>query len=131
MTREEFQGHVAVVFSSAMNWRGENHLSWDYGTEDHYEVTWVSGGMCGGNCWGDSADSEVSAEAEPELTKLDELLENVAPRMTIKQYKQLLSEVVQRDDRSDYEYYGNYTTYGVKRVQFDQLYQVLQEMKVF
>jgi hypothetical protein len=129
--REEFQGHVALVFSSAAEWRGEDHLYWGYGTEDHYEVSWVSGGMCGGNCWGDNADSEVSAEAEPELTKLDELLELVAPRMTIKQYKKLLADVVQRDDRSDYEYYGNYTTYGVKRVQFDTLYQALQDMKVF
>lgn len=131
MTREEFQGHVAVVFSSAMTWRGENEIYWSYGSPDQYEVSWVSGGMCGGNCWGDHADSEVSAEAEPDLTKLDELLEQVAPHMTVRQYKQLLAQVVQRDDRSDYEYYGNYTTYGVKLVKFDTLYQALQDMKVF
>jgi hypothetical protein len=49
MTREEFQGHVVSVFSSAMNWRGENHLRWDHGSEHHYEVSWILGGMCGGN----------------------------------------------------------------------------------
>ena len=128
MTREEFQGHVALVFSSAAEWRGENHLYWGYGTEDHYEVTWVSGGMCGGNCWGDDADTEVSAEPEPDLLKLDELLESVAPQMTIKQYKQLRGQVVEVDTKSDHEYYGNYTTYGVKRVNFHTLYKVLKEM---
>jgi len=128
MTREEFQGHVALVFSSAAEWRGENHLYWDNGDENHYEVTWVSGGMCGGNCWGDSADSEVSPEPEPDLDKLDELLDNVAPHMTIRQYKQLLADVVYRDSKSDYEYYGNYTTYGVKRVSFDTLYVTLKDM---
>jgi len=128
VTREEFQGHVALVFSSAAEWRGENHLYWGYGTEDHYEVTWLSGGMCGGNCWGDDADTEVSAEPEPDLLKLDELLESVAPQMTIKQYKQLRGQVVEVDTKSDHEYYGNYTTYGVKRVNFHTLYKVLKEM---
>ncbi len=130
MTREEFQGHVALVFSSAAEWRGENHLYWSQGTEDHYEVTWVSGGMCGGNCWGDDADTEVSAEPEPDLLKLDELLESVAPQMTVKQYKQLRGQVVEVDTKSDHEYYGNYTTYGVKRVNFHTLYKVLKEMGV-
>ena len=130
MTSEEFQGHVTAVFSSAMSWRGENHLRWPHGTDAYYEVSWVSGGMCGGNCWGDSADTEVSSEPEPDLDKLDELLEYVAPSMTIKQYKKLRAEVVYRDSRSDYEYYGNYTTYGVKRVEFDKLYQTLKEMEV-
>lgn len=130
MTFDEFQGHVTMVFSSAMEWRGESHLSWPHGTPDYYEVTWTTGGMCGGNCWGDDADSPVEAEPEPDLDKLDELLESVAPQMTIKQYKQLRSQVVDMDTRSDYEYYGNYTTYGFKRVNFEKLYRTLKEMGV-
>lgn len=130
MTREEFQGHVTMVFSSAMNWRGENQLYWSHGTEHYYEVSWITGGMCGGNCWGDSADQYVSPEPESDLCLLDELLESVAPGLTVKQYKQLLADVVRRDDRSDYEYYGNHTTYGIKQVWFDTLYVCLRDMKV-
>lgn len=128
MTRQEFQGHVALVFSSALDWRGEPGLYWRHGTEEYYEVTWISGGMCGGNCWGDSADSEVTPEPEPDLPLLDELLDAVAPRLTVRQYKQLLSDVVHRDDRSEYEYYGNYTRYGIKRVSFNTVYLTLKEM---
>lgn len=129
MTREEFQGHVTLVFSNALEWRGEPRIYWPYGTEDHYEVTWISGGVCGGNCWGDSADQEVSPESEPDLPLLDELLDAVAPGLTVKQYKSLLAHVVQRDEQSEYEYYGNHTTYSIKRVNFNTLYITLQEMR--
>lgn len=128
MTREEFQGHVVAVFSSAMSWRGESGIYWPHGDEHHYKVSWCTGGMMGGNCWGDSADHAVEADQEPDMTLLDELLEHVAPRMTIKQYKQLLQDVVVRDTRNDYEYYGNYTINSTKTVHFDSLYEALSHM---
>jgi hypothetical protein len=130
MTREEFQGHVTMVFSSALDWRGEPAIYWRHGTEDYYEVSWISGGRCGGNCWGDSADTAVTPEPEADLPLLDELLDAVAPALTVRQYKQLLANVVHHDDRSDYEYYGNYTTYSIKRVRFDTLYEHLKDMEV-
>lgn len=130
MTREEFQGHVAVVFSSALEWRGEPAIYWRHGTEAYYEVSWISGGRCGGNCWGNSADTKVSPEPEADLPLLDELLDAVAPRLTVKQYKQLLAHVVLHDSKSEDEYYGNYTTYGIKRVTFDTLYERLKQMEV-
>ena len=130
MTREEFQGHVTAVFSSASEWRGENYLFWNHGTEDYYEVSWITGGKCGGNCWGDSADEYVSSQPEPELDLLDDLLQEVAPGTTFLQYKKLLKEVVEHDARTDYEYYGNYTEYGIKRVKFDSLYESLVHMKM-
>lgn len=125
MSREQFDGHVITVFSSAMNWRGENHITWPHGDESHYKVEWIMGGLTGGNCWGDSANQAVEPEPEPDLPLLDELLENICPDMRVKDYKQILVEVVCRSEHSSYEYYGNYTTRGTKTVWFSQLYREL------
>jgi hypothetical protein len=125
MTRDEFDGHVRLVFSSASDWRGEDRIWWLHGTEGYYEVTWITGGQCGGNCWGDHAEHAVSGEPEPNMELLDQFLDEVCPNLTARQYRQLLSEIVHRDSYTDYEYYGNYTDRGKKVVWFDKLYQWL------
>lgn len=128
MTREDFDGHVTAVFSTARDWRGESHIYWPHGDSNHYQVGWVTGGVCGGNCWGDSANQAVESEPEPDLPLLDELLENICPDLRVKDYKKILSEVVCRSESSSYEYYGNYTTNGTKTVWFNTLYVTLCEM---
>lgn len=125
MSREEFDSHVLTVFSAALDWRGENHITWLHGNKHHYKVEWITGGRTGGNCWGDSANYPVDPEPEPDLPLLDELFELICPDMRIKDYKQILAEVVCTSDHSEYEYYGNYTTRGTKTVWFNQLYKVL------
>lgn len=130
MTRDEFDSHVLTVFSSAMEWRGEDRIWWPHGSSETYEVSWCMGGMSGGNCWGDDANYALDPEPEPDMPLLDKFLEEVSPQMTVKQYKMLLSDVVQRTERTENEYYGNYTHYGTKRVQFDHLYHALVHMGV-
>jgi len=125
VTRDEFNGYIRLVFSSANQWRGEDHIWWPHGTEGYYEVKWVTGGMSGGNCWGDSAVYPVGAEPEPTLELLDQFLDEVCPDLTAKQYRRLLREVPYRSDFDDYEYYGNYTSYGKKVVMFKDLYKWL------
>ena len=128
MSYRDFQGLVAQVFSDVNEWDG-GALYWPHGSEDHYEVTWVQGGKSGGNCWGDSADYIVDPEPEPDLSKLDELLDLVVPRISMRDYKTLVKHVVQESEpRYDYEYYGNYTIYGKKMVQFSDVYERLVEM---
>lgn len=130
MTRQEFQGYVTAVFSSAMNWRGDNGIYWPSGDEHHYERRWIVGGMSGGNCWGDSPNWAVTPEPEPSMDKLDQLLEDVAPNLTVRQYKEILAEVVKEDRHTEHEYYGNYTHWASKRLEFDQLYQALKSRGV-
>lgn len=129
MTWEEFYGEVMIVFTDAMEWDGDS-IHWHSGTADHYEVKWCTGGATGGSCWGDSAERFDSDEAEPDLELLDQLFDSVCDRLTIKQYKKLLSQVVERSSDSDCEYYGNYTDYGIKRVNFRKLYEALVHMEV-
>lgn len=125
MTRNEFDGYIRLVFSSISQWRGEDRIWWPHGTEGYYEVTWITGGMTGGNCWGDSADHPVGAEPEPALELLDQFLDEVCPDLTARQYRRLLAEVPYRDTYSNYEYYGNYTEHGKKVVLFNDLYEWL------
>lgn len=130
MTWDEFYGHVVVVFSTAMEWRGENHISWPHGNPEYYQVTWITGGRSGGNCWGDSAEWDVAPEDEPELDLLIKLMEQVCPDVPMLKYYKLVNSVVEIDSRSDYEYYGNYTTYGIKQVRFDRLYAGMRELGI-
>lgn len=123
MTREEFDGYVRLVFSTAGTWQGEDHICWPWGTEGYYQVEWVTGGQCGGNCWGDSADQAVSSDPEPELELLDQFLEEICPTLTLRQYRELVKAVVTRDSYTNYEYYGNYTTKGTKTVSYRELYK--------
>ena len=125
MTRSEFDGYIRLVFSSINKWQGENSIWWPHGTELYYEVIWITGGMTGGNCWGDSAEHSVSSESEPTLELLDQFLDEVCPDLTARQYRRLLAEVPYRDSYTDYEYYGNYTTRGKKVVSFKELYKWL------
>ena len=122
MTQEEFDGHVRAVFSTSSTWQGKEHINWFYGSPLYYQVEWVTGGLTGGNCWGDNADQSVSSDPEPELELLDQFLEVICPALTLRQYRELTATVVNRDSYTDYEYYGNYTTKGTKTISYRDLY---------
>lgn len=127
MTRYEFEGFVRLIFSNAHGWQGQNAIDWPYGDSTKYTVNWITGGKCGGNCWNDGAHLDLEAEPEPELQLLDAFVQEVCPRITPQQHKQLLQDLVYRENRSYSEYYGNFTTYAEKHVQFDQLYSWLYD----
>lgn len=129
MTWEEFYGEVMIVFTDALGWKGDG-IRWHSGSPDHYEVKWCTGGASGGSCWGDEAERFDSDDVEPDLELLDTLLESVCATISVKNYKKLLGAVVERDSDSDSEYYGNYTDYGIKRVNFRKLYHELINMEV-
>ena len=50
--------------------------------------------------------------------------------MSYLQYKKLSSCCVEGGSRTEPEYYGNYTYYGVKTVDVRKLYDVLSEMEL-
>ena len=74
---------------------------------------WVSGGIGGGNCWGDGGYN-LSSEEEPEFATLDALLEKICPKITHLEYKKMLNGLVNREETTKYEYYGNCTNYVVR-----------------
>jgi len=90
------------------------------------EEKWLSGGQTGGNCWGDVADHGVNAEAEPELTDLDDVLAKFAPDISYIGYKRLSNKLINTGSFTQNEYYGNYYEYSTKFVYLDELYEYLK-----
>lgn len=88
---------------------------------------WVIGGASGGNCWGDSPTRGVTAEDPNEITDLDSFLEEVMPEVTFLQYKKIMA-LVEYQEFSVSEYYGNYNEYKVAYITFDKLAQALSDI---
>jgi len=94
-------------------------------------IEWCSGGISGGSCWDDGSKDNhynVSGESEPEFESLDNLLMKLCPNITFFQYKSLIQKVLESDERTRYEYYGNCTNYIIKMVNLGKLYKVMNEM---
>lgn len=91
--------------------------------------TWTTGGMRGGNCWGDSADQPVESEEEPDDTFLDKILEAVVPSLSFLQYRKLTRHnLYDKYDAGYHEYYGNYTEREGRRLSIKRLYDALQDV---
>jgi hypothetical protein len=90
--------------------------------EAQIQISWRTGGMSGGSCWGSEADQPVSAEPEPEFEDLDKVLELIKPDLTFLQYKALTRALIQTDNHTESEYYGNYYENTYKFVNLKQLY---------
>lgn len=90
-------------------------------------VSWVVGGMTGGNCWDGGAKYSVDPEPEPEMTVLNDFLEKVAPNITYLQYRKI-SELIENEiDDQNPDWYGNYRTTVSKRLDVKVLFDYLKE----
>lgn len=98
--------------------------------ERHYGLTveWTTGGRSGGSCYGDSADSSVEPDEEPDLDALDEILMNEAPTATFMEYRRIMKDpnVITRRTWEDWEYYGNYYSKASKQVNLDALWPYIE-----
>lgn len=130
MTWDEFYTKVTEKFSYTSKWGGKIETRW-FGSADYYEVEWRTGGMGGGNCWGGEPSYSVDSDPVPELDLIDEFLEEICPNMSFFQYKKVMRDLVDHDSRIEYEYYGNSTNYGIKRIHYRALFDRLKEVGVF
>ena len=99
-----------------------------------FEESWRTGGEQGGSCWDDGTEDHhcpINGDIEPPMTDLDELLLKVAPNISFLVYRNLENKLLERDERCENEYYGNYTNYGIKRINIKKLYDYLVEHGVF
>lgn len=125
MTREEFQKIVDEITGGELY--PANSKSYR-GPTLKIKVEWMTGGAWGGNCWDDSDPSSYCPEPnpEPEMELLDQILEKVAPNIGFIQYKTLMQKV-KRDTRTEFEYYGNHTSYATKEISIEDVWVFLQE----
>lgn len=96
------------------------------------ESRWCSGEQGGGSCWdvGESHHYSMDGEPEPEFTELDDTLAEFCPNISFIQYKQLCSKLINRGSETENEYYGNYTTYGVKTIKCRELFEYLVQKEL-
>lgn len=103
-------------------------------TAPFVESRWVTGGVSGGSCW-DTGDENphypLEGEPEPEFDAFDKIIEELAPNIGFVQYKRLCREVIERSSKQVNEYYGNHTTYGVKRFFLKKLYDELVDKGLY
>ncbi len=127
MNYDEFYEHVKSVFSEPSSYnKGEQY--WYEGTPDYYELKHITSGESGGSCWGDEPSFFVNPDPEPELELLDTFLGTICPNIGFLQYKKIIADCVKNDTETQYEYYGNYANYSIRRIQFITLYKTLDEM---
>jgi hypothetical protein len=129
MTREEFQKKIDEEFGLT---RWPNGYSQEATKKEQsfnlFEIEWRTGGVTGGNCWGDEANEPVDADQEPEFDDLNRALELFAPNITYLHYRTLASQF-EMDERCQSEYYGNCYYYAIKRITLDVLYLFLKDRK--
>ena len=135
MTRDEFQEIVDEITggeyyppqrkNKSKRIDGRNGY---YGPTLKLTVEWMTGGAWGGNCWNDREPSSYGPDPDPEpdLAVLDNILERVAPTIGFLQYKQLMQKV-KRESRTEYEYYGNHTSYASKEISVEDIWEFLVE----
>lgn len=115
-------GYKSPYYSSGVDLK-------DKSFEGFISEPWLVGGASGGNCWGDEANHGVTAEDPNELTDLDKFLEEEMPEITFIQYKKILP-LIQYQEYTVNEYYGNYNEYKVAYLSFEKLAEVLADINL-
>jgi hypothetical protein len=93
--------------------------------EEYIYVKWVSSSMVGGNCWDDNEPYFREGEEEPKFEALDKLIGEIYPELSYKNFQELEKKVVE-GTYTENEYYGNSTTYSLKRIKLRDIYEVLE-----
>lgn len=112
MLSKQTTSKPSAAFQNAL----QECISGYYIDRGYISERWTTGGLTGGNCWGNNADVPVSASPEPEFHDLDSILEHLCPGISFMQYKKLIQEVVVTREGTETEYYGNYYHYAEKCV---------------
>ena len=125
MTREKFQDIVNEIAGGPIT-KGLGKKT-TYHDIEFLQEEWISGGMEGGNCWGDEPFPIDDIDPEPNgIAHLDTLLERVCPDISYLKYRRLES-MFERNEHMDREYYGNYTITSSKSINIQCLWEYLTE----
>jgi hypothetical protein len=96
--------------------------------DDIIRMSWRTGGVSGGSCYGGSTYYPVECEPEPDFDDLDAILMAICPKMSFLEYKALSGAIIEVDSEHQSEYYGNSTTYATKSVRIGSLFDQLKKM---
>lgn len=97
------------------------------------QVKWRTGGVGGGSCWDTSGEDHhyfLDSDTEPEFNELEKILDEFCPNIGRIDYRQLYGKLIERDTESEYEYYGNSTSYATKTVKCRELFEYLVQKEL-
>ena len=89
-------------------------------------MRWVSGGVSGGNCWGDKP-SPRTPDKKPQFKALDLVLKELKPNITFLEFREI-EGLIQSSDDYENEYYGNRYDYTMEYVILSELEKALEAL---
>lgn len=107
----------------------EDHLPLDNGIDNKIKEyvlynRYVEAGASGGNYLGDNAEEFINFEKHTTISEvIDLVLEKTCPGITYLQAKKI-DKLIIRNNKTEYEYYGNYSDYVIE-------YIILSELEYF
>ena len=87
-------------------------------------MRWNTGGMSGGNCWGDDPHS-YRGDSKPIFKALDLVLKKLKPDVTFLQFREL-NDLIHTNRETQYEYYGNSDDYEIEYIILSELIKKLE-----
>lgn len=91
-------------------------------------LEWCSGGMSGGNCWGDEA-TDVDPDDEPDIDQpLDEFLKSFSDQISDQEFLAIryAPGLVVYKEWTDQEYYGNYYYRNSKTIDLEVIWPFIE-----
>lgn len=122
-------GNIEIVLhevKAKADWQQYFDKKMGYVTSGYLDsMSWTTGGTCG-SCWSDELDA-VSSEKPNEFTELDNLLLEIAPKLTFLEYKKIQEYCVSMKEYSESDYYGGCVYYAYWSCNLEKLYEKLKE----
>jgi hypothetical protein len=125
MTKED-NGNLLEFHSQVSYTESVRYGTYHRPNEPYLRIRWLTGGQSGGNCWHEGGHSPIEADSEPNFDALELLIDRFAPELSHKNYLEL-EKMIYEDSDTEQEYYGNYSTYGIKQFYLIDLFQKLTE----
>lgn len=90
-------------------------------------MRWETGGISGGSCWDSSNPMPyTNKEPKPRFTVLTQVIKVLKPDLTFFEYEEIKDMIISTD-KTEWEYYGNSTDYGIEYIKLKDLINKLEE----
>jgi hypothetical protein len=91
---------------------------------------WSNGGIDGSGSYGGDRCSCLAKESEeePVFSELDKILSLVCPKITYRQYSDIIRPISHFVHRRDYGYYGDITIFGIKFYFLEEIYNAFKKI---
>lgn len=138
MTYEEFLNELRkdknIYFHPAKHTKHTKQYSWErlatWDKLDTIEQQWATGGLTGGSCWDEGEHQHYAVDGETPPTDF-EMLDNIMMKywsdIPYLLYRKHVLPIIKTDSWTEYEYYGNSTSYAIRYVDLKDLFALLSQ----